>query len=76
MVAPHAGAWIETDKETRRRINKGVAPHAGAWIETLIALKHLTLTIVAPHAGAWIETLLYSIFQIIQYGRPSRRGVD
>ena len=34
VVAPHAGAWIETG-ESRRSLNrKHVAPHAGAWIET------------------------------------------
>ena len=33
-VAPHAGAWIETDI-IRNYDNKPlVAPHAGAWIET------------------------------------------
>ena len=34
-VAPHAGAWIETN--TALRYNEGlvVAPHAGAWIETV-----------------------------------------
>jgi len=35
LVAPHAGAWIETFSlcfSTRRCT---VAPHAGAWIETL-----------------------------------------
>ncbi|MHB9293878.1 hypothetical protein Holit_02997 [Hollandina sp. SP2] len=34
LVAPHAGAWIETEyKSSCKRID-GVAPHAGAWIET------------------------------------------
>ena len=34
-VAPHAGAWIETDPAYRRGVQPPVAPHAGAWIETL-----------------------------------------
>ena len=34
LVAPHAGAWIETEEAAKRRIKKAVAPHAGAWIET------------------------------------------
>ena len=34
MVAPHAGAWIETDLVFFGRENLIVAPHAGAWIET------------------------------------------
>ena len=34
-VAPHAGAWIETDfTPPRSDGRRGVAPHAGAWIET------------------------------------------
>ena len=35
VVAPHAGAWIETPCSTKRIIvTDVVAPHAGAWIET------------------------------------------
>ena len=37
-VAPHAGAWIETENV---RVLNGlsiVAPHAGAWIETKIKI--------------------------------------
>ena len=33
-VAPHAGAWIETDLLNVMWIIRCVAPHAGAWIET------------------------------------------
>ena len=32
-VAPHAGAWIETDQHCQH-FDGTVAPHAGAWIET------------------------------------------
>ena len=34
MVAPHAGAWIETYGGWDSLLIEGVAPHAGAWIET------------------------------------------
>ena len=34
VVAPHAGAWIETSEMTTTEIKTRVAPHAGAWIET------------------------------------------
>ena len=34
LVAPHAGAWIETHKQKKSKNNLKVAPHAGAWIET------------------------------------------
>ena len=37
MVAPHVGAWIETDNKTRLKRFICVAPHVGAWIETLVA---------------------------------------
>ena len=34
MVAPHAGAWIETVVKFPPAPKENVAPHAGAWIET------------------------------------------
>jgi len=34
MVAPHAGAWIETVAHLEYFVDHEVAPHAGAWIET------------------------------------------
>ncbi len=34
LVAPHAGAWIETIPLSSRWTSRAVAPHAGAWIET------------------------------------------
>ena len=37
IVAPHAGAWIETYYPTQHREKGKVAPHAGAWIETSVA---------------------------------------
>ena len=33
-VAPHAGAWIETNRAIACQSRMMVAPHAGAWIET------------------------------------------
>ena len=33
-VAPHAGAWIETEHLLKGQGYYIVAPHAGAWIET------------------------------------------
>ncbi len=36
LVAPHAGAWIETFFINALKLNHpNVAPHAGAWIETI-----------------------------------------
>ena len=34
-VAPHAGAWIETQSHEITNEAPIVAPHAGAWIETV-----------------------------------------
>jgi len=34
LVAPHAGAWIETHCLELIANDVSVAPHAGAWIET------------------------------------------
>ena len=37
LVAPHAGAWIETYMGSGIKILIiNVAPHAGAWIETVL----------------------------------------
>ena len=42
LVAPHAGAWIETGLIRGWRPFLPVAPHAGAWIETtLLAIQSL-----------------------------------
>ena len=35
LVAPHAGAWIETLYQLPSPSGMQVAPHAGAWIETV-----------------------------------------
>ncbi len=56
VVAPHAGAWIETNQHSTGSLKEQVAPHAGAWIETIEYLHESYDEAVAPHAGAWIET--------------------
>ena len=33
-VAPHVGAWIETEDNDELTVGESVAPHVGAWIET------------------------------------------
>ena len=57
IVAPHAGAWIETQQRLRKCAKLNVAPHAGAWIETFLHREYFDNNKVAPHAGAWIETM-------------------
>ena len=57
VVAPYAGAWIETVIRLPITLATHVAPYAGAWIETPFAGLVSVGRIVAPYAGAWIETL-------------------
>jgi len=60
LVAPHAGAWIETPHTAAAYTAAEVAPHAGAWIETFPPCCNPHQYAVAPHAGAWIETFFRS----------------
>ena len=54
IVAPRAGAWIETCMISK--LTREVAPRAGAWIETVGPMATFSAYGVAPRAGAWIET--------------------
>ena len=75
-VAPYAGAWIETGKETQHPKPTIVAPYAGAWIETSVDLPAPFGPIVAPYAGAWIETLSTSLLIYADWSLPTReRGL-
>jgi len=56
LVAPRAGAWIETRSVPACPWRAAVAPRAGAWIETYSLGSHNFPMSVAPRAGAWIET--------------------
>ena len=56
MVAPFAGAWIETKEDQGGEGTPDVAPFAGAWIETTHLAQSQRPSLVAPFAGAWIET--------------------
>ena len=57
VVAPHAGAWIETLRDFER-----ICPHYVSHPTRVRGLKHelfdnfIGIFRVAPHAGAWIET--------------------
>ena len=57
LVAPHGGAWIETERRVKKHAEESVAPHGGAWIETENGMTCTLEGRVAPHGGAWIETL-------------------
>ena len=69
MVAPFAGAWIETRYKPPLSTVISVAPFAGAWIETILHDQKLESKTVAPFAGAWIETIMHSAYFTI--GTPS-----
>jgi len=77
VVAPHAGAWIETRRGKRQSLSARVAPHAGAWIETTPLMPSPIDSRVAPHAGAWIETTgLDATVMVTRKSRPTRaRGL-
>ena len=69
-VAPHAGAWIETNGYRSAQTPSEVAPHAGAWIETRFSSIHARVMSVAPHAGAWIETTKVAAIPIWPHVAP------
>ena len=76
LVAPHAGAWIETGWCLTGRARSRVAPHAGAWIETKTSRHFRPVARVAPHAGAWIETSRHLSAPGSNASRPMRaRGL-
>ena len=77
LVAPHAGAWIETTLQFQLATNQdSVAPHAGAWIETDCKFTNSPGFIVAPHAGAWIETSVIAPSASLLESLPTReRGL-
>ncbi len=43
LVAPRAGAWIETYKKLEKQMQQHVAPRAGAWIETILLKNRMSL---------------------------------
>ena len=52
MVAPRAGAWIETSRGDQVAGQPKVAPRAGAWIETMLNnVKALTVKCRPPCGG-------------------------
>ena len=56
MVAPHAGAWIETNRMEDGTLVHGSRPTRARGLKLDISSILPLVIIVAPHAGAWIET--------------------
>ncbi len=76
IVAPRAGAWIETFQDVPVSGASDVAPRAGAWIETILTPSLNPLIYVAPRAGAWIETLPIISYPLGYRSLPAReRGL-
>ena len=77
LVAPLAGAWIETMEQLSSIDSPRVAPLAGAWIETILRHRLEKPREVAPLAGAWIETSYEKgIMKTVAGSHPSRvRGL-
>ena len=69
-VAPHVGAWIETDVFLFLFLGHHVAPHVGAWIETPYVGYQVSNLTVAPHVGAWIETAHRPAFRRLAWSPP------
>ena len=76
LVAPLAGAWIETCCAALKSMLCCVAPLAGAWIETIEIIKELGEKYVAPLAGAWIETTGEETIVDVVRSRSPRGSVD
>ena len=74
MVAPFAGAWIETLLQSPKAHAAKVAPFAGAWIETLSRRCMGCKSSVAPFAGAWIETCVMTMLESWSPASPPSRG--
>ena len=51
VVAPRAGAWIETTTQDVRHGEEVVAPRAGAWIETVVIASQVSRNSGRPPRG-------------------------
>ena len=56
LVAPHAGAWIETFPKALYLNNPPSPPMRGRGLKLSVNMDLYNRPFVAPHAGAWIET--------------------
>ena len=74
IVAPCAGAWIETSSSGSVHGGCIVAPCAGAWIETSNGTPKDSIFSVAPCAGAWIETSSTELHTTLIKKSPPSRG--
>ena len=75
VVAPRAGAWIETDDPDYIFQRLHVAPRAGAWIETREVPRGEGRPKSPPARGRGLKHRLLEA-KDCSIGRPPRGGVD
>ena len=76
LVAPCAGAWIETIAGSYVYRPATSPPARGRGLKHDLPTKRIARSIVAPCAGAWIETCGGYGIGRLRKGRPLRGGVD
>ena len=75
QVAPHTGAWIETQSKFERIEKEASHPTRVRGLKQGHAL-HTAQTLVAPHTGAWIETIMPNAVNASDLSHPTRvRGL-
>ena len=74
LVAPHAGAWVETWITRLIHIIHIVAPHAGAWVETSSLNRSQFRLESPPTRGRGLKRQPDN-FRLLEEGRPPRGGV-
>ena len=70
-VAPHVGAWIETDTRLYTPLNRSSRPTWARGLKHPRSLGFGGMVLVAPHVGAWIETQLECDLSARQASRPT-----
>jgi len=66
LVAPPAGAWIETYTAKRKGLSRDVAPPAGTWIETYFP-------VIAPEYPKSLPLRERGLKQLVQPVRQKQR---
>ncbi len=75
LVAPHVGAWIETEYQMGAHCAGYVAPHVGAWIETLHLVLLMVCVVSPPMWGRGLKQRMgYEVR--LRSCRPPCGGVD
>ena len=76
LVAPHAGAWIETISTPTGYFQGNVAPHAGAWIETNTFSLAVVLYMSHPMRVRGLKQVQVLLHQPLVLSHPMRvRGL-